>query len=241
MLANLSPARRILLALGGLTLAAGIGLLIVGVMTASGGDGRKAVAVRDITPSPTRNVTPTPVPATATPVPTPPLGDQPYNMVIEKIGVDAPVVEEGLDENAVPIVPTGPGAEDIVVWYNFSARPGLGSNAVFAGHVTWNGSAVFFQLTSVVPEDIIRLKGTDGIELVYKVEDVFNVDVNDPNALDVMKSTDKDVITIITCDGDFVDTDDPVFGGDYPLRLVVRAALQEVVDTGQPAAAAVDG
>jgi hypothetical protein len=44
-----------------------------------------------------------------------------------------------------------------------------------------------------------------------------------------MRATDEDVITIITCDGDFVDTGDPVYGGEYPYRLVVRAGLAETL------------
>jgi LPXTG-site transpeptidase (sortase) family protein len=145
-------------------------------------------------------------------------------MVIDKLGVNAPVQTYGLDTNAVPEVPVGANAADIVAWYNFSAQPGTGSNAVFAGHVTWFGPGVFYALTSLANGDQIKLVGQDGIELVYQVSDVFQVDANDRDSLSVMSATEDDVITIITCDGDFVDTNDPVFGGEYPYRLVVRAA-----------------
>ena len=38
------------------------------------------------------------------------------------------------------------------------------------------------------------------------------------------------MITIITCDGDFSpDASDPIYGGEYPFRLVVRAALTETL------------
>jgi LPXTG-site transpeptidase (sortase) family protein len=147
-------------------------------------------------------------------------------MVISKLGVDAPVDTYGLDANAVPEVPTGDDAAEIVAWYNFSAQPGVGSNAVFAGHVTWNGPGVFFKLTTMVPGDEVKLVGQDGEELLYRVTDVFSVDPNDPESLSVMASTPEDVITIITCDGAYTDTNDPVFGGEYSARLVVRGALQ---------------
>jgi len=84
---------------------------------------------------------------TASPTPTkpaePPLPESGYRMVIEKIGVNAPVDVYGLDANNVPEVPLGSDAAEVIAWYNFSAKPGTGSNAVFAGHVTWNGRAMF--------------------------------------------------------------------------------------------------
>ena len=229
-----SPRRRLLLASGLLTFVAGLVLLVVGI--ASLGESSAAPppgpAVIDITPSPTpRQRTPTPVP-TVTPVPAPPLGDQPYRMIISKLGVDAPVSAFGLDADAVPEVPTGPDASEVVAWYTFSAQPGVGSNAVFAGHVTWFGPAVFFNLTSMAPGDEIKLVGQDGSELVYTVTQVFSVDPSDPESLSVMHATPEDAITIITCDGAYTDTDDPVFGGEYSSRLVVRAARGAPADPG---------
>lgn len=138
-----------------------------------------------------------------------------------KVGVDAQVVTYGLDAKSVPEVPTN-GAE--VAWYNFSARPGTGSNAVFAGHVTWNGHAVFWDLDRMAPGDDIILEGTDGTRVSYKVSEVFLVDASDPNALSVMGPTPSDTMTVITCGGDYF-----YVGGvaqyDYTHRLIVRAAL----------------
>src|SRR3546814_7056233 len=45
------------------------------------------------------------------------------------LGVNAPVDTYGLDANAVPQVPTGSNAREVVAWYNFSARPGAGSRS----------------------------------------------------------------------------------------------------------------
>ncbi len=221
-----SPQRRVLLASGLLAFAIGVGLLAVGIANLGNSSGEPAPgpAVVDITPSPTpKPRTPTPAP-TATAVPAPPLGDQPYRMIIGKLGVDAPVTAFGLDSDNVPEVPTGADAPEVVAWYTFSARPGIGSNAVFAGHVTWNGPAVFYNLTSMAVGDEIKLVGQDGIELIYKVSEMYSVDPGDPESLSVMHPTPEDVITIITCDGAFTDTNDPVFGGEYSARLVVRAA-----------------
>lgn len=177
--------------------------------------------------------TPTPAPATVAPTPTPgpvvaapapPLRDKPYNIVIEKIGVEAGVFTYGLDANSVPEVPYN-GWD--VAWYNFSAQPGTGSNAVFAGHVTWSGPAVFYHLDALEPGDIVKLIATDGTLLTYRITESFLVDPNDPNSLQVMAGTNSDMITLITCGGT------PFYVGgtagyDYTDRRIVRGELVEI-------------
>jgi LPXTG-site transpeptidase (sortase) family protein len=233
-----------MLLIGGAVAAVlGVVLIAVAAIALSGGGGSDKIVEststpRTIIPSPTPKLTVTPAP-TPSPVPVPPLGDRPYTMIIPKLGVNAPVEAFGLDANQIPEVPTGGDAANVVAWYSFSAKPGTGSNAVFAGHVTWFGAAVFYNLTSLAKDDQISLKGQDGTELMYKVSDVFDVDATDPNAVQVMGPTSSDTLTIITCDGTFTDTNDPVFGGEYNNRLVVRAALEKTVPGS--AVAAVEG
>jgi LPXTG-site transpeptidase (sortase) family protein len=223
--------KRLLLGVGGVAFVIGISLLaFVGYSALSGGDSGPSKTVVHITAAPSPTATPMPITArpTPTPVPSPPLGDEAYTMVIDKIGVDAPVQAFGLDDQQVPEVPTGSDAAGIVAWYNFTSKPGTGSNAVFAGHVTWFGAAVFYSLTSLSAGDEIKLKGQDGTLLTYKVSDIFDVDASDPNSVQVMGGTTTDTLTIITCDGTFTDTGDPVFGGEYNNRLVIRAGLESV-------------
>ena len=83
--------------------------------------------------------------------------------------------------------------------------------------------------------DSIILRGDDGTEIAYVISDSFVVDPNDPNALSVMAPTSADVITLITCDGSFYYTGDPVFNGDYTQRRVVRATFSSLI---KPVAAA---
>jgi LPXTG-site transpeptidase (sortase) family protein len=182
------------------------------------------------TPTPT----PAPSPSPPPPPPPPPLRDSPYRIYMPKIGIDAAVVTYGLDTNNVPEVPYN-GSE--VAWYNFSAKPGTGSNAVFAGHVTWSGHAVFYNLDQMVAGDDIYLEGTDGTKVYYKVSEVFLVDANDPNALSVMGPTEGDTMTVITCGGDYFYVGG-IAGYDYTHRLVVRAALTGMEGPGAVAAAA---
>lgn len=230
-----TPGRRVLFALGSLALVAGIGAAAAGAYFFATDDGTAGVAddaeVVDLTEDPVDlDIAPSPALLAPTPEPPPPLGDSGYQIVIDKLGVTAPVTMFGMDEQLVPEVPYT--ATD-VAWYNFSARPGTGGNAVFAGHVTWNGPAVFYDLDQLGAGDQVKLNGQDGTLLVYNVTDVFQVDTTDPDSRKVMWPTDKDVITIITCSGKFVDTDHPVLGGDYSHRLIVRGDL---ISIDRPAA-----
>jgi LPXTG-site transpeptidase (sortase) family protein len=232
--------KKLLLGGGGVAFVIGIGLLGFAAFSALGGGGQKAEVVVHLTAVPSPTATPVPITAapTPTPAPPPPLGDNPYTMVIDKIGVDAPVEAFGLDSNQVPEVPTGPGQApgQIVAWYNFSAKPGTGSNAVFAGHVTWNGAAVFYNLTSLTAGDEIKLHGRDGTLLTYKVSDVYDVDPNDPNSIQVMAGTSADTLTIITCDGTTTNVGG-TFGVEYSNRLVIRAGLESITPGAAVAAA----
>lgn len=205
----------------------GSSLAVVSFTDATGGSyARPGLATSTPEPSPT----PSPGPA----VPPPSL-ESAYRMRIPKAGVDAGVVTYGLDANNVPEVPYN-GSD--VAWYDFSAKPGAGSNAVFAGHVTWNGHAVFWDLDKMEPGDDIYLEGRDGTTITYEVAEVFLVDASDPDAVSVMGPTQSDTITLITCGGDYF-----YVGGiaqyDYTHRLIVRAALKGIEVAN--AAAGADG
>lgn len=234
-----SPARRLLVVSGTVTFVIGVSLLGVGLASVFDDSANPAESsvprldddidlnVRAASPTPSPTQAPTEAP-TVTPVPEPPLPQDGYRMVIEKLGINGRVDTYGLDENAIPIVPTGDDAAEAIAWYDFSARPGMGSNAVFAGHNSWFGDAVFTYLHQLEAGDVIRLVAEDGTELTYTVSSVFSVDPEDPESLKVMHGTEGDVITLITCGGSFVDTNDPVFGGEFSDRVIVRADLTSI-------------
>ncbi len=239
--------RRLLMLTGGVSFLAGVVLLAYGSLSLGDSESRPAPPLVDLgnqaelerllkeRPSPSA------APTAPTSVPEPPLAGSTYRMVIERIGVNAPVNTYGLDANAVPEVPTGPEAKTVVAWYDFSAQPGTSSNAVFAGHVTWNGHAVFYDLQSLQPGDIVRLLGEDRTEVTYKISSNFSVDPNDPDSIKVMQPTETGAITLITCGGTFFRNDDPVAGGDYTLRVIVRGDLVSVTNGGQQTADTVGG
>ena len=226
-----SSARAFLLLLGASAVAGGFALTSVGIyrLLEAGGEAPAPSLASQHRTDPGAvydrplGIDPEPETVAAVPPPSePPLRDSAYRLVIDSIGVNANVFTYGVDAERVPEVPLN--GED-VAWYDFSARPGTGSNAVFAGHVTWNGRAVFSELDSVAVGERISLRGGDGKELVYVVSESYLVDPNDPTSISVMSPTDKDVITIITCSGTFFYTGDPVFGGEYTQRRIIRASL----------------
>ena len=164
---------------------------------------------------------PSPTPA---PVVEPPLGSTPFQPIIPSIGVEATVNAFGLDADSIPEVPRN-GQE--VAWYNWSSEPGTGSNAVLAGHVTWSGAGVFYNLDQLSGGDQILLRSAGGTELSYTVEENFLIDPNDPSSLAVMAPTNDDTITVITCGGAYSPTGGR-FGGYYSDRRIVRATLNQV-------------
>jgi len=168
--------------------------------------------------------TPTPGP---TPTPTgqfPPGSDAPVaRLIIEKAEIDAPVVEKGVDAQGVMQSPDN--AYD-TAWYNFSAHPGSGGNAVFAGHVDYIrvGKAVFWNLKDLEPGDIIQVRLQDGTVYKYAVNFKQQFDAATAPVDEIVGPTPTQTVTLITCGGTF-----DASTHQYDKRLVVRA--ERVPDT----------
>jgi hypothetical protein len=141
----------------------------------------------------------------------------PERVVIEKAGVDASLVELGVDPDGTMQIPS---AGDVVGWYSSSAYPGWPGNAVLAGHVDWQKKlAVFSGLKRLVAGDEIRVLSRDGTWQRYIVQENSLVPFDTP-ASRVVGPTPETRLTLITCDGDF----DSV-AHNYLSRRVVIAKL----------------
>ncbi len=165
--------------------------------------------------------TPTPGPAGGSSSSQGPAASSGMRMKIPSIGVDAPVNIRVMGTDGVMGVPNG---KDDVVWYDFTAWPGMGGspgsggNAVFAGHVDYhpNYEAVFWNLHLVGPGDIIEVDLADGTPILYSVQWSKQIGDDDDFSTYVAK-TGQDIITIVTCQGTF----NPATH-NYDHRLVVR-------------------
>ncbi len=159
--------------------------------------------------------------AQPTPAPEgPPPSEAPIARIsIPRFAVDAPVVVRGVDGNGVMLTPDGPTD---VAWYDFSARPGFGSNAVFSGHVDYinYGPAVFWNLKDLEQGDIIEVALQDGTVYEYSISTREQVSANlSPEEIGrIVGQTDQEVITLITCGGTF-----DASLGQYDERVIVRA------------------
>ena len=229
----LSRLRRgLILGLGAALLAAGVTLLSIGLIgyfddddapeTSSASD--QSLSIYDVPNLPVANPYYNPQPTA--PEPEAPAVTVPLRLVIDRLGVDAPVGVYQLDENGVPEVPVADDAGEVVAWYDFSSKPGAGSNAVFAAHITWNRApAVFYDLDDLQAGDVVRLVSDDGREYTYEVFANFAVDPYDTESLKVMAPTETDTVTLITCGGTWIPDPSEQFGGDYTTRTIVQAKL----------------
>ena len=152
------------------------------------------------------------------PTPTVPPSNAPIaRIVIPKIEVDAPISTKGVDANGVMETPDGPWD---VAWYDFSARPGFGSNAVFSGHVDYVnvGPAVFWGLKDLTQGDIVDVRLDDGTAYQYRVAAMETIDAATADIGRIIGATEQEVVTLITCIGTFNQAT-----GQYDQRLIVRA------------------
>ena len=171
-------------------------------------DGATAVAATVAAPSPT-------------PQPRPPLSPiepaLPERIVIPSIGVDAPVNVKSMGPDGMMEPPNGP--ED-AAWYDFTARPGSGGNAVFSAHVDYHdyGPAVFAKLKDLKKGDVIEVRLVDATTLRYQVVVSVTYPAADAPFEDIVGPTSRETVTLITCTGSF-----DAASRQYSHRLVVRA------------------
>lgn len=141
------------------------------------------------------------------------------SIVIPSINVNASVYSRTVGTNGVMGNPSGPWD---VIWYDFSALGAIGgypgdpgANAVFAGHVDYIhvGPAVFWNLRNLQPGDRVTVNTPKGA-ITYAIQ-WSKWTPPDEDFGKYVARTGQDVITIVTCIGDFSN-------GHYSNRLVVR-------------------
>lgn len=138
---------------------------------------------------------------------------------IPVLGIDAPVVSRGLDASRMMEAPSDAWE---VAWYHFTAAPGAGGNAVFAGHLDYRdvGPAIFWDLGKLGAGDVVAVVLPEGGRLEYRVVSVDAWDETTAPVDWILAPTTVESVTLITCAGAFDDA-----ARAYDQRLVVRAEL----------------
>jgi LPXTG-site transpeptidase (sortase) family protein len=208
-----------------IAMGAGVSALVAAgvlfVLTLTGTVGETGYSGPDTITGPVGDIRSVLTPQAPQPSPTvelPPASEAPVaRIAIPRFEVDAPVVVRGVDANGVMETPNGP--ED-VAWYDFTARPGFGSNAVFSAHVDYinYGPAVFWNLKDLEMDDRIEVRLDDGTVYQYGVVAKDQIDAATANVGEIVGSTPREVVTLITCGGTFDSGT-----GQYDQRVIVRA------------------
>ncbi|MFF2962212.1 class F sortase [Streptomyces sp. NPDC057963] len=99
-------------------------------------------------------------------------GAMPERVEIPSIGVEAPVVARGLDEDGA-IEPPPFDTPQTVGWYGNGTEPGAKGPALFVGHVdTETKPAVFYGLSAARPGAKVEVTRADGTVAEFTVDDV---------------------------------------------------------------------
>jgi LPXTG-site transpeptidase (sortase) family protein len=141
----------------------------------------------------------------------------PARLVIERLKVQATIEVKGIDAHNVMEAPDK-GAD--AAWYRFTAQPGAGSNAVFAGHRDFGqvgNPAIFWHLDQLVAGDMIDVVSPQQTEIRYRVTQTWDYGVHDIPMDRVLATDHVEEVTLITCSGTYSR------GLGYDHRLVVRA------------------
>ena len=130
-----------------------------------------------------------------------PRPEEPGRVVIDRIGVDAEVIDLGLDAEGALEVPTDFSQTG---WWTGGARPGEDGPAVVVGHVdSVDGPAVFFRLEELVPGDEVTVVADEGTPTTFVVERSRQVAKDEFPTEEVYGATDDAELRLVTCDGDF--------------------------------------
>ncbi|GFH37974.1 class F sortase [Streptomyces pacificus] len=140
-----------------------------------------------------------PLPGTVEPLPYAPAS----RIAIRALGVDAPIVDVGLDANGWI---EAPSAQDpnLAGWYQNGIAPGQQGTAVVVGHVdNTAGPAVFYGLGSMQKGQHVEVTRYDGRVAVFEVYGVEVFSKNDFPGARVYGDTGTPELRVITCGGGY--------------------------------------
>jgi sortase (surface protein transpeptidase) len=123
----------------------------------------------------------------------------PVALSIPRIGIQSRLVKLGLDKYGVMETPDPP----VAGWFSRGAAPGALGPAVIAGHVTWNGPAVFYRLGTLRRGDEVTVTREDGKTAVFTVTQVRQFPRSRFPSQAVYGPIDHAGLRLITCGGTY--------------------------------------
>jgi sortase (surface protein transpeptidase) len=124
----------------------------------------------------------------------------PERVIIDAIGVDAELVDLGLQPDGAMEVPDFGAAG----WYREGPPPGHPGPAVVAAHVdSRSGPDVFFRLRELAVGDRIEIRYDAGDAVTFRVVSGERVPKDDLPGDRIWPVTDEPLLTLITCGGEF--------------------------------------
>ncbi len=148
-------------------------------------------------------------------------GTVPVHICIPAIGVDADILQVGLNADRTIEVP--PLDEvSLAGWYKYSPAPGVLGPSIILGHVdsARYGKGVFFDLGRLHRGDRFSLRRADGMLATFRVDRVAQYPKSAFPTQTVYGNTAGAAIRLITCGGSF----DPA-AGSYEDNIVAFGTL----------------
>jgi sortase (surface protein transpeptidase) len=193
---------RLLLAAAAVLVLTGLGLSACGPFDRSGPPGPSASSTGTTTPS-----TMSPLPYSA-----------PQHLKVPSIGVDAPIVPEGLDAQGRLVTPPI-NESNLVGWYRGGPAPGQDGPAVLEGHVdSKSGPSVFYKLGRLPRNAAIEVIRGDGAQVIFRADSIEQVSKDAFPTQKVYGHLDYPALRLITCGGTFNRS-----AGHYEDNIIVYA------------------
>lgn len=207
-------------ALAGIAVAALAALVVALVLFSPDGGTPQVTADEVVTGGDATDSTHAEGPSTTEAATPPPA--EPDRLRIDSLGVDADVIDLGLDAEGALEVPRDFAQTG---WWTGGAVPGEDGPAVIVGHVdSVDGPAVFFRLDELAAGDEVTVVGDDGTETAFVVERSQQVDKDEFPTDEVYGPTDDAELRLVTCGGEF---DDEVGHYDDNVIVFLRAVASD--------------
>ncbi|GII85455.1 hypothetical protein Ssi03_34450 [Sphaerisporangium siamense] len=168
----------------------------------------------------TQAVSSAPPPVPSLP-PAPPMQpSSPKRLIIQKLGINAPIKSVGTDKDGA--IETPPiNNHNLVGWYRYGPTPGQSGPAVMLGHKdTTTRSAVFSRLHEMQYGDTIEVTRMDGTVAIFTVGGIEQADKKTFPTNRVYGNADAAELRLITCGGTYNRTT-----GHYVDNVIVYARM----------------